>query len=80
MTTSGQGKWYWRVSYAGFSVGCAVAWAVIWILLAVFASTTTVHRVGYVFAGWIIGWATATVARVVYPPPRSTLLTGAPRR
>ena len=40
------------------------------------ASPATVHRVGYVFAGWVIGWATATIARLVYPAPRSTLFTG----
>jgi hypothetical protein len=24
-----------------------------------------------VFAGWAIGWLSATIARVVYPPPKS---------
>lgn len=76
MNASGPPKWYFRVSYLGFSIGCAIAWGVIWILLAVLASPATVHRVGYVFAGWVIGWATATIARLVYPAPRSTLFTG----
>lgn len=75
MKASGQGKWYWRPNYLGFSVGCAVAWAVIWILLATLASTRTVHTMGYVFLGWVIGWITATIARVVYPAPRRTLVT-----
>jgi hypothetical protein len=67
-------KWYWRPNYLGFSIGCAIAWAVIWILLASLASTHTVHAMAYVFLGWVIGWLTATIARVVYPAPRSTVL------
>jgi hypothetical protein len=63
------------VDYLGFSVGCATAWAVIWVLLAILASPKTVHTMGYVFLGWVIGWITATMARVIYPAPRSTLLT-----
>lgn len=69
-----RGKWYWRPNYLGFSIGCAIAWAVIWILLASLASTHTVHAMAYVFPGWAIGWLTATIARVVYPAPKSTLL------
>ena len=79
MRASSPGKWYLRVSYLGFSIGCAVAWGVIWILLTLLANPTTVHRVGYVFAGWVIGWATATIARVVYPAPRSTFFSGSQR-
>jgi hypothetical protein len=75
MEVSGQRKWYWRVDYAGFSIACAAAWAVIWILLASLASTHTLRTMVYVFVGWVIGWATATIARVVYPAPRFTLLT-----
>ena len=75
MKTSSQAKWYWRLDYLGFSVGCAAAWAVIWTLLAVLASTKAVHTMGYVFLGWVIGWITATIARVIYPAPRWTLVT-----
>jgi hypothetical protein len=75
MKASSRGRWYWRPDYRGFSIGCAVAWAVVWILLGTLASTKTVHTVAYVFLGWVIGWTTATIARVVYPAPRSTLLT-----
>jgi hypothetical protein len=61
--------------YLGFSVGCAVVWAVVWILLVTLASTDTVHAMAYVFVGWVIGWITATIARVVYPAPRWTPVT-----
>jgi hypothetical protein len=71
---AGKGKWYWRPNYLGFAIGCAIAWAVIWILLATFASSHTEHVMAYVFLGWVIGWFTATLARAVYPAPKSTLL------
>lgn len=74
-----KGKWYWQVNYRGYSIGCAIAWAVIWILLAALASTKTVDVMGYVFLGWVIGWISATIARAVYPAPRSTLITRKPR-
>jgi hypothetical protein len=64
-------RWYWRPTYAGFAVSCAVAWAIIWALLAILASTLTVHRMAYVFLGWVIGFTTATIARAVYRRPGS---------
>jgi hypothetical protein len=75
MKASSQGKWYWRPDYLGYALACAVAWAVIWILVATLASTNSVHTLGYVFLGWVIGWTSATIARVVYPAPRWTLVT-----
>lgn len=80
MKRSSQRKWYWRRDYLGFSVGCAIAWAVVWMLLTTLASAHTVHAMAYVFLGWVIGWTTATIARVVYPAPKSTVLTSGPRR
>jgi hypothetical protein len=74
MDVSGRRKWYWRADYPGYTIGCAIAWAVIWLLLWMLASTTTIHVMGYVFLGWVIGWASASIARIVYPAPRSTLL------
>ena len=56
----------------GLLNGLCLAWAVIWILLATLASGETVHTMGYVFLGWLIGWISATIARRVYPAPTST--------
>jgi hypothetical protein len=79
MRVSSQGKWYWRPDYLGYGLGCALAWAVIWILVGILASATTVHALGLVFLGWVIGWGSATIARAVYPAPRRTLI-ARPRR
>jgi hypothetical protein len=75
MKGSSQGKWYWPPNYVGYGIACAIAWAVIWVLVGTLASTTTVHALALVFLGWVIGWISAAIARVVYPAPKSTLLT-----
>jgi hypothetical protein len=75
MKASSHGKWYWRLDYQGYSIACVVAWAAIWILVGTLASAHTVQTFGYVFIGWVIGWISATIARMVYPAPKRTLLT-----
>ncbi len=70
-STPSRSRWYWKPTYAGFAISCAIAWAIIWVLLATLASTLTVHRMAYVFLGWVIGFTTATIARAVYPRPGS---------
>ena len=57
-------------SYTAYSVGCAIAWAIIWAVVAAVDPTKTVAHLGWVFGGWVVGWASATIARVVYPPPK----------
>jgi hypothetical protein len=56
-------------SYKAYTVGCVIAWAVLWIVVGTQASETTTERVLFVFLGWLIGWTSATIARSVYPPP-----------
>ncbi|MCW2652915.1 MAG: hypothetical protein QOE41_4838 [Mycobacterium sp.] len=64
-------------TYTAYSIGCALVWAI--ILAVVFASTSDAvkHTFVLVFGGWVIGWLSATVARVVYPPPKSRRLAAA---
>jgi hypothetical protein len=57
-------------SYLAYSVGCAVAWGLVWLIAEVVDPEKTLERLRWVFLGWIIGWASASIARVVYPPPR----------
>ena len=58
-------------TYIAYSIGCAVVWAVLLTAVAAGATTATLHVILLVFAGWVIGWISATIARFVYPPPRS---------
>jgi hypothetical protein len=75
MDVSDRRTWYRRVDYLGYAIACAIAWAVIWILVGTLASPNTVHVLAYIFLGWVIGWVSASIARLVYPAPRFTLLT-----
>jgi hypothetical protein len=59
----------WRKTYTGYSIGCAVVWAVILTLVAV-ANPNRLHTFLLVGFGWLIGWISATIARSVYPPPK----------
>jgi hypothetical protein len=59
-------------NYWVYSVGFGVVWAIILLVVA----ATRKDRLGeflLVFAGVAIGWASGTVARYVYPPPRRWL-------
>jgi hypothetical protein len=56
-------------SYAAYTVGCLIAWAILWIVVGTQSSEATKERVLYVFLGWLLGWTSATIARSVYPPP-----------
>ena len=59
-----------RKTYTGYSVACAIVWAVILAAVSSTAGSTTRHTLMLVFGGWWIGWLSATIARAVYPPPK----------
>jgi hypothetical protein len=58
-------------TYTAYSIGCALAWAIILIIVGATDGKHNSHTILLVFAGWAIGWTSATIARSVYPPPRS---------
>jgi hypothetical protein len=57
-------------SYAAYSIGCGIAWAIVWALVLALDPKHTIDKVVWVFLGWLIGWTSATIARLVYPPPK----------
>jgi hypothetical protein len=57
-------------SYGAYSLGVGVVWAVLLVLAAVFAPAGKRRNVRVVFAGFALGWVSATIARYVYPPPK----------
>jgi hypothetical protein len=61
-------------TYTAYSIGCAIAWAVLWLILALTAKKDILDGVLLVFIGWVIGWISATLARSLYPPPKRMLL------
>ena len=56
--------------YTAYSIGIGIVWAVLLVLAFAFASTSKWHNILIVFAGFVIGWLSATIARYVYPPPK----------
>jgi hypothetical protein len=57
-------------TYTAYSISCAIVWAVILTAVWAQASEPTRRTFALVCGGWAIGWLSATIARVVYPPPR----------
>jgi hypothetical protein len=58
-------------TYTANSIGCAVVWTVVLAVVVSKANKDTAHTFLLVFGGWVIGWLSATIARFVYPPPKS---------
>lgn len=59
-----------RGSYTVYSIGVGVVWAVLLVLVSIYASPARRHTILLIFAGFAIGWVSATIARYVYPPPK----------
>ena len=57
-------------TYTAYSIACAVVWAVILATVFTNAGDPTRHTFAVFFGGWAIGWLSASIARVVYPPPK----------
>jgi hypothetical protein len=65
-------------SYTAYGIWNAAVWAVILVGTLSQAGSHTRNIVLLMCLGWWIGWTSATIARVVYPPPkkwRSTVTT-----
>ena len=60
-------------TYTAYSIGCVITRALIWAILALTATNETRSRVFLIFAGWWVGWLSATIARAGYPPPKKRL-------
>ena len=56
-------------TYTAYSIGCAVAWAVLLAVVAAGKGKPDMRNVLLVFYGWVIAWVSNTIARAVYPPP-----------
>ena len=57
-------------SYTAYSLGCAVAWAVLLAVVAARKGKRDMRNVLLVFCGWVIAWVSNTIARAVCPSPR----------
>ena len=57
-------------NYWIYSVGLAIAWAIVLLLTLVIRGTQSAQSILLVFFGFCIGWVSTTIARYVYPPKR----------
>ena len=57
-------------NYWIYSVGLAIAWAVVLLLTLAVGGTERAQITLLVFFGFCIGWVSTTIARYVYPPPK----------
>ena len=57
-------------TYTGYSVGCAVVWSVILLVARRRLDTQDQKMLRVVCGGWWIGWTSATIARIGFPPPK----------
>jgi hypothetical protein len=56
-------------TYLGYSIACALVWGVILSAVWTQAGDDTRHTFAVFFGGWAIGWLSASIGRLLYPPP-----------
>jgi hypothetical protein len=57
-------------TYTAYSIGCAGVWGVILLVARRRLDVQTRNTLQLVCGGWWIGWTSATIARIGYPPPK----------
>lgn len=68
-----------RSTYTTYSVGCAGVWGVILLVARRRLDSQTWNTLRLVCGGWWLGWASATIARISYPPPKQLTAAGEKR-
>jgi hypothetical protein len=60
-------------NYWVYSIGCFVVWGILLAVTTAKGNTPARNNLLLVFGGWTICWVSASIARVVYPPPKRWL-------
>ena len=60
-------------TYTAYSIGTAIVWGVVLLVAWLIDPSSTLHTFWLVSLGFFLGWLSATIARVVYPPPKKYL-------
>lgn len=68
-----------RNTYTTYSIGCAGVWGGILLLGRRRLDPQTSKTLRLVAGGWWIGWTSATIARIAYPPPKPLTSAGETR-
>ncbi len=59
-----------RNTYTTYSIGCAGVWGIILLLARRRVDSETANTLRLVCGGWWMGWTSATIARIGFPPPK----------
>ena len=57
-------------TYTAYSVGTAIVWGAVLLVAWIIDPASTLDALWLVSLGFFLGWLSATIARVVYPPPK----------
>jgi hypothetical protein len=60
-----------RNTYQGYAFGCAAAWGLILAIARRRTNRATQETLGRFCVGWWSGWTSATIARTLYPAPKT---------
>ena len=63
-------------TYTSYSIGCAGVWGAILLLAQRRLDPQTQATLRLVCGGWWTGWASATIARAGFPPPKPLTVAG----
>lgn len=63
-------------NYTAYSIGCAGVWGIILLLGRRRLDAETRGALQLVCSGWWMGWTSATIARIAYPPPKPLTAAG----
>ncbi|MGN6168657.1 MAG: hypothetical protein ACTHQQ_10880 [Solirubrobacteraceae bacterium] len=66
-------------TYSAYSIGCAAVWGLILLLARRRLDSETRSTLHLVCGGWWIGWTSATIARIGFPPPKQLTPVGEKR-
>lgn len=57
-------------TYTAYSIGCAGVWSAILLIARRRLDSQAWNTLRLVCSGWWMGWTSATIARIGYPPPK----------
>lgn len=57
-------------TYTAYSIGTTIVWGLVLLVARLIDPSKTLDTFWLVSLGFFLGWLSATIARVVYPPPK----------
>ncbi len=58
-------------TYKAYSIGTGIVWGVVLVVAWLIDPSSTLDTFWLVSLGFFLGWLSATIARVMFPPPKT---------